>query len=114
MSKCIFCKILAGELSGRIVYEDDVCVAFDDINPQAPVHVLIVPRVHIPTFNDLTEDNKEILGHLCMVINKIAEIKKIKERGFRVVINCNPEGGQMVYHLHIHVMGGRHMSWPPG
>lgn len=114
MSKCIFCKILAGELPGRLVYEDDVCIAFDDINPQAPVHVLIVPREHIPTFNDLKENNTEMLGHLCMVINKIAEIKKIKESGFRVVINCNPAGGQMVYHLHIHVMGGRQMSWPPG
>ncbi len=114
MSKCIFCKILVGELPGRIVYEDDVCIAFDDINPQAPVHVLIVPREHIPTFNDLKENNIEMLGHLCMVINKIAEIKKIKESGFRVVINCNPAGGQMVYHLHIHVMGGRLMSWPPG
>lgn len=114
MNKCIFCKILVGELPGKIVYEDDVCVAFDDINPQAPVHVLIVPREHIPTFNDLKENNIGMLGHLCMVINKIAEIKKIKESGFRVVINCNPAGGQMVYHLHIHVMGGRQMSWPPG
>lgn len=114
MSNCIFCKILSRELPGKIIYEDDICVAFDDINPQAPVHVLIVPREHIPTFNDLTENNKEMIGHLCMVVNKIAEIKKIKEPGFRIVINCNPAGGQMVYHLHIHVMGGRHMSWPPG
>ncbi len=114
MSNCIFCKIIARELQSKIVYEDDICMAFDDVNPQAPVHVLIVPREHIPTLNDLTGNHKEMLGHLCMVVNKVAEIKKIKERGFRVAINCNPAGGQMVYHLHVHVMGGRQMTWPPG
>lgn len=114
MSNCIFCKVLAKEIPSGIIYEDDACIAFDDINPQAPVHVLIVPREHIPTFNDLRESHKELIGHLCMVVNRIAEIKKIKEPGFRMVINCNPAGGQMVYHLHVHVLGGRHMSWPPG
>jgi histidine triad (HIT) family protein len=114
MSHCLFCKIIAKELQSKIVYEDDLCMAFDDVNPQAPVHVLIVPKEHIPTVNDLREDQKWMIGHLCTVVNKIAEIKNIKEPGFRVVINCNPAGGQMVYHLHIHVMGGRQMTWPPG
>ena len=114
MSNCIFCRILSKEIQGKIVYEDDICMAFDDVNPQAPVHVLIVPKEHIPTVNDLREDQKWMIGHLCMVVNKIAEIKNIKEPGFRVVINCNPAGGQEVYHLHIHVMGGRQMTWPPG
>ncbi|HAS17531.1 MAG: histidine triad nucleotide-binding protein [Nitrospirae bacterium RIFCSPLOW2_12_42_9] len=114
MSNCIFCKILSKEIPGKIIYEDDFCIAFDDINPQAPVHVLLVPREHVPTFNDLTEDKKELLGNLCLAVNRIAEIKKIKDPGYRIVINCNPAGGQMVYHLHIHVMGGRQMAWPPG
>lgn len=114
MSNCIFCKILSKEIPSNIIYEDDLCIAFDDINPQAPVHVLIVPREHVPTFNDLGEDKKELIGHLCMVVNKVVEIKKIKGPGYRIVINCNPAGGQMVYHLHVHVLGGRHMSWPPG
>jgi len=114
VSNCIFCKILKKELPCKMVYEDDLCIAFDDINPQAPVHVLIVPREHIPTMNDLKENHKELIGHLCMVVNRISEIKKIKDPGFRVVINCNQAGGQMVYHLHIHVMGGRQMTWPPG
>ena len=114
MSSCIFCKIIAKEIPGKIVYEDDTFIAFDDINPQAPVHMLIVPKEHIPTFNDLKESHKEMVGHLSSVVNKLAEIKKIKEPGFRVVINCNPAGGQMVYHLHVHLMGGRQMAWPPG
>ena len=114
MSNCIFCKILAKEIPSKIVYEDDICMAFDDVNPQAPVHVLIVPREHIPTITDVTEDQKWLIGHLCMVVNKIADSKNIKEPGFRVIINSNPAGGQMVYHLHIHVMGGRQMIWPPG
>ena len=114
MSNCIFCKIIAGELPGKIVYEDDKCLAFDDVSPKAPVHTLVVPREHIPTMNDLADKHKELLGHLCMVVAKVAGIKKIKDPGFRVVINCNQAGGQMVYHLHIHVMGGRQMSWPPG
>lgn len=114
MSNCLFCRILSKELPGKIFYEDDLCIAFDDINPQAPVHVLIVPREHIPTLNDLNDGHMGLLGHLCMVVTKIAGIKKIKDPGFRMVINCNPAGGQMVYHLHIHVMGGRQMSWPPG
>ncbi len=114
MSNCIFCKIMSKEIPSTIFYEDELCIAFDDINPQAPVHVLIVPREHVATFNDLGEDKKELIAHLCMVVNKVAEIKKIQDPGYRIVINCNPAGGQMVYHLHVHVLGGRHMSWPPG
>ncbi|HZX49075.1 MAG TPA: histidine triad nucleotide-binding protein [Nitrospirota bacterium] len=114
MSSCIFCKIISKEIDGKIVYEDDQWLAFDDINPQAPVHVLIVPREHIPTLNDLKENHREIIGNMGVVINKIAEIKNVKDPGFRVVINCNTAGGQLVYHLHVHLLGGRQMTWPPG
>lgn len=114
MSSCIFCKIIAKEITGRIVYEDEQWLAFDDINPQAPVHVLIVPKEHIPTLNDLKESHMGLIGNMGVVINKIAEIKNVKEPGFRVVVNCNPAGGQLVYHLHVHLLGGRQMAWPPG
>jgi len=101
-------------MPARIVYEDERCVAFEDINPQAPVHILIVPREHIPTLNDIKDEHKELIGHLSTVATKIAAEREIQDRGYRVVINCNPQGGQMVYHLHIHVLGGRQMTWPPG
>ena len=92
MSSCIFCKIIAKEITGRIVYEDEQWLAFDDINPQAPVHVLIVPKEHIPTLNDLKESHMGLIGNMGVVINKIAEIKNVKDPGFRVVVNCNPAG----------------------
>ena len=114
MSNCIFCKIISKEIPSTIFYEDEACIAFDDINPQAPVHVLIVPKEHIATFNDLGEDKKDLIGRLGMVVTRIAEIKNIKDPGYRIVINCNTAGGQLVYHLHIHLLGGRHLSWPPG
>ncbi len=114
MSSCIFCKIISKEIAGKIVYEDDQWFAFDDINPQAPVHVLIVPREHIPTLNDLKEHHRDMIGSLGSVINKVAGIKNVKDPGFRVVINCNPDGGQLVYHLHVHLLAGRQMTWPPG
>lgn len=114
MSECIFCKIISREVQSNIVYEDDQCVAFTDINPQAPVHLLIVPRRHIPTLLDLGEEDREWVGHLFLVANRLAQEKKIHESGFRTVFNCKNDGGQLVYHLHLHLLGGRRMTWPPG
>lgn len=106
---CIFCAIVAGEIPGDIVYEDDDVVAFKDINPKAPVHVLIVPRRHIRSVNDITDADAELVGHIFVVARKIAEETGIVETGYRIVSNNGPEGGQEVDHLHIHVMGGRQM-----
>ena len=114
MSDCIFCKIIEKKVPARIVYEDDSVFAFEDVNPQAPVHTLIVPKKHISTLLDLKEEDSGLIGHIFKVAAKIAKDKGIAERGFRTVVNCNPESGQTVYHLHFHILGGRHMHWPPG
>ncbi|MFH1131766.1 MAG: histidine triad nucleotide-binding protein [Pseudomonadota bacterium] len=114
MSNCLFCKIISGEISGEVVYQDEMAVAFRDINPQAPVHLLIVPREHISSLAVAKEDHKEILGHLMMVAAKLADQEGIRERGFRTVINTNVEAGQTVFHIHVHVLGGRFLGWPPG
>jgi histidine triad (HIT) family protein len=104
---CIFCKIVKGELPAKVVYEDDKVMAFHDINPQAPVHLLIIPKVHIPTLNDLKEENKELLGHIFLIIKKLAKEMGIDESGYRVLVNCNKDGGQEIYHLHFHLLGGK-------
>jgi histidine triad (HIT) family protein len=114
MSDCIFCKIIEKRLPANIVYEDGLALAFEDINPQAPVHILVIPRKHIPTILDLKEDDTNLVAHLLRIANRIAKDKGIAEKGFRVVVNCNPESGQAVYHIHLHVLGGRRMHWPPG
>jgi histidine triad (HIT) family protein len=114
MSDCIFCKIAEKKIPAKIVYEDTEAVAFEDINPQAPVHTLVIPKKHIPTLLDLKEEDNNLIGHLIKVANKIAVDKGIAERGFRLVTNCNPESGQTVYHIHLHILGGRRMNWPPG
>jgi histidine triad (HIT) family protein len=114
MSDCIFCKIIDKKIPARIVYEDEHAVAFEDVNPQAPVHTLVIPRKHIPTLLDIKEEDNNLIGHLVKVANKIANDRGIAERGFRVVTNCNPESGQTVYHIHLHILGGRQMHWPPG
>ena len=111
---CIFCKIIKKEITSKIVFEDDKIMAFEDINPQAPVHVLVVPKKHIPTNLDIEERDSPLVSHLFQVANKIAKDKGIAERGFRLVMNCNPESGQTVFHIHLHVLGGRFMQWPPG
>ncbi len=111
---CVFCKIIEEKAHGRIIYEDSLSIAFNDINPQSPVHVLIIPKRHIPTLLDLTDKEKDLIGHLYIVANKIAKERGIAERGFRTLINCNPESGQSVYHIHLHLLGGRRMHWPPG
>ncbi len=104
---CIFCKIINRELDADIVYEDDKVVAFKDINPAAPVHILVVPRKHIPTLLDFEDDDKLLVGHMHSVANEVARAFKIDKKGFRVVINCGPDAGQIVFHLHLHLLGGR-------
>lgn len=111
---CLFCKIAAGEIPANLVYEDERVVAFEDINPQAPKHLLIIPRKHIATTLDLQLEDAELVGHISLVAGKIARQLGIAEEGFRIVNNCNEAGGQVVWHLHYHLLGGREMTWPPG
>jgi histidine triad (HIT) family protein len=110
---CIFCKIANREHPAKIVYEDGESVAFEDIHPKAPVHTLIIPRRHLATVLDANQGDDRLLGHLVLVANAVARQKGIAERGFRLVLNCNSEGGQAVFHLHFHLLGGRHLSWRP-
>lgn len=114
MSDCIFCKIANHEMDSDIVYEDEKVVAFRDLEPQAPVHILIVPKKHIGTVLDLTDEDNDLVGHIYQVAGKIAEEEGIAEDGFRIVNNCNEAGGQTVFHLHFHLLGGRNLQWPPG
>ncbi|MCF7984677.1 MAG: histidine triad nucleotide-binding protein [Thiohalocapsa sp.] len=114
MSDTIFAKIAAGEIPADIVYRDEHVVAFRDLNPQAPTHVLVIPRKPIPTLNDAGPEDAELLGRLMLAAAKIAEQEGIAAEGYRTVINCNAGAGQTVYHLHLHVIGGRPMQWPPG
>lgn len=114
MTDCLFCKMVAGEIQPDVVYEDDTVLAFRDINPQAPVHVLVVPREHIATINDLAGSHAELVGRLYLAAKEVARREGIAERGYRTVMNCNAEAGQTVFHLHLHVLGGRRMKWPPG
>lgn len=114
MTDCIFCKIAGGEIPAEKVYEDDQVVGFRDLSPQAPVHVLIIPRKHIGTLNDLTEADESLVGRMHRVAAQVAADEGLAERGYRTLINCNAEGGQTVFHLHLHLLGGRQMTWPPG
>lgn len=113
-ANCLFCKFVSGAIEADVVYEDDDVLAFRDINPQAPTHVLIVPRRHIPTINDLEESDAETVGKLFLVAGEIAKDEGFDEPGYRVTMNCNEAGGQSVFHLHLHLLGGRDFSWPPG
>lgn len=114
MVDCIFCQIATYKIPATIVYEDDQVIAFEDIDPQAPVHVLIIPKRHIQTLNELKETEADLLQHLMTVAKTVAAMKEIEHSGYRLVLNCNPDGGQTVYHLHLHLLGGRKMNWPPG
>jgi len=111
---CIFCEIVEKKRSAKIIYEDEYALAFEDINPQSPVHALVVPKKHISTSLEIQEEENSLVGHLFQIANKIARDKGIAERGFRLVMNCNPESGQTVFHIHLHILGGRFMHWPPG
>lgn len=114
MEDCLFCKICEKKVKSQIAYEDDHVVAFRDVNPQAPTHILIVPRKHIPTLLDLTPEDNDILFHIYSRIKQLSQELGLAEKGFRVVVNCRSYGGQTVYHLHFHLLGGRFMTWPPG
>jgi histidine triad (HIT) family protein len=111
---CPFCLIAAGNADRRLAYEDEEIVAFEDINPQAPHHLLIVPRKHMQSLLEIEEEDAALVGRLVLVANRIARDRGIDLSGFRLVVNCNPDGGQTVYHLHLHLLGGRRMGWPPG
>ncbi len=111
---CLFCKILAGDIPADIVYESESAIAFRDINPQAPTHVLVIPRKHVSTINDLDEFDRQLVGDLFMAAKQIAAEEGIAESGYRAVMNCNEGAGQSVFHIHLHVLGGRGLSWPPG
>lgn len=111
---CIFCRIIEKNLPSKTVYEDERVYAFEDINPQAPIHILIVPKRHIPTVLDTSSEDNDLIGHMFQTANIIAREKGIANRGFRLVMNCNHESGQTVFHIHLHLLGGRPMHWPPG
>ncbi len=113
MSETLFDKIIKREIPADIVYEDELSLAFRDINPQAPVHVLIIPKRQIATINAMTEDDAPLFGHLFVVAKKLAAEFGIAEDGYRVVMNCNQHGGQSVYHVHLHMLGGKPLGWPP-
>ena len=111
---CLFCKIVAGEIPADIIYESDTAIAFRDINPQAPTHVLVIPRKHIATINDIEPEDQAIVGSLYTAAKEIAAAEGIEEVGYRAVMNCNEGAGQSVFHIHLHVLGGRALGWPPG
>ncbi len=111
---CIFCKIIAKKVPSKIVYEDNLVTAFEDANPQAPVHTLVVPKKHIPEIHSMTEKDKELVGHLFFTAKKIAEERGLDTRGYRMVINNGAGAGQTVFHVHLHILSGRRFSWPPG
>ena len=113
-SNCLFCRIVAKEIPAKIVYADEQVHAFHDIAPQAPLHVLIIPNKHIATLNDFTEEENSLLGHMLLCARNIASQSGVAEDGYRLNINCNRDGGQTVYHTHLHLLAGRFFSWPPG
>lgn len=114
MNDCLFCKIIDGKIPADLVYQDDQVIAFNDINPQAPVHMLVVPRKHIATLNDVTNNNEPLVGHLVKVAAQLAKDNNLQKDGYRTVMNCNEHGGQTVFHIHLHLLGGRQLQWPPG
>ena len=111
---CLFCKIVNGDINADVVFESENIIAFNDINPQAPTHILIIPKRHIPTINDLIESDCNNLGQLFLVAASIAKKNNFSNEGYRVVMNCNSAAGQTVFHLHLHLLGGRALMWPPG
>ena len=114
MSDCIFCKIAAGEIPAQIAYQDDSVVAFHDLNPQAPTHILVIPREHIATLLDAEDHHSELLGQLQRAAVEIAREQGLDQDGFRLVTNCLEGAGQSVFHIHVHLLGGRPLRWPPG
>ncbi|MBI3545742.1 MAG: histidine triad nucleotide-binding protein [Gammaproteobacteria bacterium] len=113
-NECLFCKMIAGEIKPQTVYEDEEILAFKDINPQAPVHLLIIPKKHVATLNDINPADAELTGKLVLTAARIAQQTGIAESGYRTVMNCNADAGQSVFHIHLHLLGGRSLRWPPG
>ena len=111
---CIFCKIIAGDIPSKKIHEDDFCVAFNDISPQAPTHILIIPREHFASLDEVETQHKEVLGHLLLTAAELARTNGFAKKGYRIVINTNDDGGQTVFHLHVHLLGGRQFIFPPG
>lgn len=111
---CLFCKIIAQSIPADIVWQDDRVIAFRDINPQAPTHILVIPRKHIATVNDIAPGDHELIGHMVSTARQLAVQEGFSEDGYRLAMNCNEQGGQTVYHIHLHLMGGRQFTWPPG
>lgn len=114
MAKCLFCQIRDGEIPGKIVHQDDKCLAFEDIRPAAPTHLLFIPKAHVASVNDLTPEHAALVGHLFLAAAQVAKARGLSERGYRLVVNTNADAGQTVFHLHLHLIGGRAMTWPPG
>jgi len=114
VSNCLFCKIINKEIPSEILYEDDRVIAFKDVNPQAPVHILVIPKEHIESANDVDEGNSDVIGHIFAVINRLVKELGIDKDGYRIVNNCGEFGGQTVSHIHFHILGGRQLLWPPG
>ena len=112
--KCIFCEIVQGKLSATVVHETDKVMAFKDIRPQAPVHILIIPKEHIPTLNDINQNHKDLMGEIFLIAKHLAKELGMAEKGYRTVFNCNRDAGQDVFHIHLHLLGGRQLYWPPG
>ena len=114
MESCLFCRIVAGEIPATKAYEDDDLLAFADVNPQAPMHLLVIPKAHIPTLNDVSEAQAPLVGAMLRCAAQLAAERGFAESGYRTVFNCNAAAGQTVFHLHLHVLGGRTLAWPPG
>ena len=114
MNNCIFCDIVEGKMKADIIYNSENVIAFKDIRPQAPVHILIIPKKHIPTLNDIKPEDKTLIGEMFLVAKEIAQKSGLSDNGYRTVFNCNRDAGQEVYHIHLHLLGGRRLHWPPG
>jgi histidine triad (HIT) family protein len=114
MKDCLFCKFVRGEIQPNKVYEDERVLAFRDINPQAPTHVLVIPKGHIATINDLEPEHAALVGELFLAAQEVARLEGLTESGYRTVMNCGRDAGQAVFHIHLHVLGGRALGWPPG
>lgn len=114
MEDCIFCKIIKGDIPCKKVYEDDMMLCFEDINPAAPAHVLLIPKKHIKSLNELSIEDSSLIGHIFAKAKDIAKELKVDNTGYRIVMNCGKDGGQEVQHIHFHLLGGRNLSWPPG
>jgi histidine triad (HIT) family protein len=114
MDNCLFCKIINGEITATKIYENKHIIAFNDIDPKAPIHILVIPKKHIRSINELNSSDINLAGEIILAAKKIAKDQGVDSKGFRVVFNTNDDGGQTVYHIHMHIMGGRQMQWPPG